>query len=419
MSYPILFGNTSSSGAGSLLISGGTEIVSSGYKYHVFNSVGSASLTVTEGGPLEYLVVAGGGGGQSNRAGGGGAGGLVLSSSVITPGSYNIFVGQKGTKASADTQKRALPGSFSGISSSSSGYRYWRFVGGAGSLSSHFPNGSRIGFTTESGDTNIVVYNSDNCSDQGKIPGLSAPTDTITHDFGSKKVVTGMYYYSVYNGGYRVGQAQIFGSDDNSNWTLVDTLAIDNGVACGLQRFNLTKAPSNMLTFSHGGGHGAADGFGINGGSGGGGNIGVNGGTGISGQGNNGGNSTGTGSGGSGAGGGGGGFSTAGSNGNSSINGGNGGQGWSISSGWSSLSAFSGMSVLSSGGGGGAPFGTAGSGGTGAGNGGSGSSSSSVGNGSNATSFGSGGGGGAYGGGYSGGTGGDGYQGILIVRYPL
>lgn len=415
---PLLFGNTASAG-GEFALTGGTQVTAGGYKYSIFSSVGSTSFTVS-GGPktLDYLAVGGGGGTATNRAGGGGGGGLLQSTLSVTDGTYNVFVGDKGTKGFADVQKRQSSGGFSGIGNSSSGYRYWKFVGGAGPYGSHFPNSSRIGFTTQSGDQDFIVYNSDNCGDIGKIPALSAPTDTYVYDFGSPKTVTGVYLYSVYNGGYRIGTAQIYGSADNSTWTLIDVVPIDNAVTCGLLRFNVSAPAATLLVKAIGGGASGANQitFGSGGGAGQGESIGI----GTSGQGNNGGAGGGTGSGGSGAGGGGGGYSAAGQSAPGATTAGAGGQGWSITSGWSSLSVFSGMSVLSSGGGGAAPWsGSGGAGGTGAGNGGYGTGSNSVGSGTNATSFGSGGGGGAYGGGYGGGTGSDGYQGIVIVRYAI
>ena len=74
-------------------VSGGTEITSGDYKYHVFTSTGSLTLTQNGSGILstlnpdnsgkfDYLVIAGGGGGGAIRAdgnggrGGGGAGGV-------------------------------------------------------------------------------------------------------------------------------------------------------------------------------------------------------------------------------------------------------------------------------------------------------------------------------------------------------
>lgn len=406
-----------------VVVSGGTEVTLSGYKYHIFSTVGVSSLSVANGSKnLECLVVAGGGGAGSNRAGGGGAGGLNLSTQTLSSGQYKMLVGEKGTKGFADSQKLPTAGGTSGIANSSSGYRYYKITASAGSgfpTSSHYPRVSRIGVMTEDGDTNVIVFTSDNTSDSGTIPA----GDSYTYDFGSKKIAYGFYIYSTYGGGQRAGITTISGSDNNSTWTDIDTIITDNGSATGLIRFYVKNSISNFVLSTIGGGTSGlynATFSDASGGSGGGGGANDSPrGLGTSGQGNNGGNGSGTGAGGSGSGGGGGGYSAAGADGNSSVNGGNGGSGWSITSGWNGLTVFNGMTALSSGGGGAAPFGTPGAGGAGAGNGGSGSSSSASGNGTNATSFGSGGGGGAYGGGYSGGTGGDGFRGVVIVRYPV
>ena len=73
---------------------GGTETTySSGgknYKSHTFTS--TATLNVTTGGTIDYLVVGGGAGGSQGNAGnggnggGGGAGGVVVGSTRLNPG---------------------------------------------------------------------------------------------------------------------------------------------------------------------------------------------------------------------------------------------------------------------------------------------------------------------------------------------
>lgn len=74
---------------------GGTEVTNAGYKYHTFTSDGT--LTVTQGGKFDCLIVAGGGGGGSSSADGGGAGGVVATCSVFEAGAVSVDVGSGGT----------------------------------------------------------------------------------------------------------------------------------------------------------------------------------------------------------------------------------------------------------------------------------------------------------------------------------
>ena len=112
-------------------VSGGTEITSGDYKYHVFTSTGSLTLTMNPTGLLsplnpdnsgnfDYLVVAGGGGGGAIRAdgnggrGGGGAGGVrsndpnypratpdtaLTAPATAAPYTYTVTVGSGGAAA--------------------------------------------------------------------------------------------------------------------------------------------------------------------------------------------------------------------------------------------------------------------------------------------------------------------------------
>lgn len=63
------------------------------YKVHLFES--SGTLTVTQGGDMEYLIVAGGGGGGMDMGGGGGGGGVIMGSAAINS-SQTITVGAGG-----------------------------------------------------------------------------------------------------------------------------------------------------------------------------------------------------------------------------------------------------------------------------------------------------------------------------------
>ena len=72
------------------------------YRVHVFTTVGNSTFTVTNGGQIEYLIVAGGGGGGASRGGGtagggGGAGGLLTGFTTVTSQAYTITVGAGGS----------------------------------------------------------------------------------------------------------------------------------------------------------------------------------------------------------------------------------------------------------------------------------------------------------------------------------
>ena len=84
-----------------MVATGGDLITTSGsYKIHTFTTVGTSSFVVSSVGvvtSVECLLVAGGGGGGYGSGGGGGAGGVIYSASYsISPGTYNIVVGDGG-----------------------------------------------------------------------------------------------------------------------------------------------------------------------------------------------------------------------------------------------------------------------------------------------------------------------------------
>lgn len=91
---------------GNAIASGGNETVTgTNYKYHVFTS--SDTLTVSAAGNAEVLIVAGGGGGGSgsssgyeNSGGGGGAGGLLYSEVFLEAKAYDVIVGAGGPSVS-------------------------------------------------------------------------------------------------------------------------------------------------------------------------------------------------------------------------------------------------------------------------------------------------------------------------------
>jgi hypothetical protein len=72
------------------------------YRVHVFTTVGNSTFTVTNGGQIEYLIVAGGGGGSGNfydDGAGGGGGGVISGFTTVTPQSYTITVGTGGARS--------------------------------------------------------------------------------------------------------------------------------------------------------------------------------------------------------------------------------------------------------------------------------------------------------------------------------
>ena len=80
-----------------VVATGGTvydvDVEGTTYRVHTFTTTGNSTFTVTQGGSVEYLIVAGGGAGGAQNAGGGGAGGLVTGSTTVTSQSYTITVG--------------------------------------------------------------------------------------------------------------------------------------------------------------------------------------------------------------------------------------------------------------------------------------------------------------------------------------
>jgi hypothetical protein len=101
--------------------SGGTETTNVGHKVHKFTADGT--LTVTDGGLMEYLVVGGGGGGSTN-GGGGGAGGFRSGLLQVPAGSYSITVGGGGAGGASGADNIGAVGAdsvFSSITSDGGG----------------------------------------------------------------------------------------------------------------------------------------------------------------------------------------------------------------------------------------------------------------------------------------------------------
>jgi hypothetical protein len=82
-----------------------TTLTQNGVNYRVHTFTSSGTLSVTQSGSVEVLVVAGGGGGGNNHAGGGGAGGLIFDNSyyVINNQSIAVTIGAGGTSPVLNT----------------------------------------------------------------------------------------------------------------------------------------------------------------------------------------------------------------------------------------------------------------------------------------------------------------------------
>jgi hypothetical protein len=79
------------------------------YRVHVFTDTGNSSFSVSQGGEVEYLIVAGGGGGgnhpnaSTHGGGGGGAGGVLTGRQFVNSNSYTVTIGDGGNEISSST----------------------------------------------------------------------------------------------------------------------------------------------------------------------------------------------------------------------------------------------------------------------------------------------------------------------------
>jgi hypothetical protein len=112
-----------------LVATGGSVSTSGGYKYHVFTSSGTFSVTKGEG-TVEYLIVAGGGGGGGKRGGGGGAGGYVSGSYTATTGNKTVTIGGGGAGTSGNSPQNGGSSSVSGLPAAVGGGGGGGYTGG-------------------------------------------------------------------------------------------------------------------------------------------------------------------------------------------------------------------------------------------------------------------------------------------------
>jgi len=108
------------------------------YRVHVFNSTGTSSFSVSQGGEVEALIVAGGGGGgagggnDNDGCGGGGAGELlILSNHSVSPQNYAVTVGAGGAGTGAGIRA-------TGSNGDNSVFDSFTLLGGGGGGGSNF-----------------------------------------------------------------------------------------------------------------------------------------------------------------------------------------------------------------------------------------------------------------------------------------
>lgn len=98
--------------------------------------------------------------------------------------------------------------------------------------------------------TNLKVYNSDNCSDTGSIPGPGYGGDTsVTTDMGSAKKIRGWFAYTVVNA-TRSGNITVSGSNDNSSFTTIFS-GTNTASTCGIYYVNNNRSLSDVLNSSY------------------------------------------------------------------------------------------------------------------------------------------------------------------------
>lgn len=118
-----------------------TQIVENGatYNVHTFTATGTSTLTVTNGGVVDVMLVGGGGGGAPNSGGGGGGGSVIVAQVEVAAGTHNVVVGAGGAGGAGDyidAARGANGGSstFYGITATGGGggASYSSFAGSAG-----------------------------------------------------------------------------------------------------------------------------------------------------------------------------------------------------------------------------------------------------------------------------------------------
>ena len=156
-----------------LTATGGTTSTSGDYKYHVFTSNGTFTVSAlgtdsTYGNKVDYLIVAGGGGGGGHVGSGGGAGGMRSTNSqdiTVTAQGYSIVIGSGSGGSSGNGSKGSDSSAFS-ITSEGGGFGAGGYTtsggsGGSGGGGGHGPSSSSGGSgTSGQGNSGGTGYHS-------------------------------------------------------------------------------------------------------------------------------------------------------------------------------------------------------------------------------------------------------------------
>jgi len=263
--YGIKNSDDNSPGTFGIQATGGDVTISGGYKYHVFKS--SGTFTVTEPGWVEYLTIAGGASGGSAPSpfhevgGGGGAGGYVYGSRYIENGPHNVLVGAGGPSRNVFTVSgRGLPGSDSSIGST--------VVAIGGGSGGGFYETGVTGGSGGGGGGNAGTSGAAGISGQGNSGGNGTAASSNSAGGGGGGAGSSGANASGNNGG--AGGA---GSNAHLSWANVTGTGVSGLFAGGGGGSRSYSGGSNGAGGSGGGGAGGGSAGTINTGSGGGGNF--------------------------------------------------------------------------------------------------------------------------------------------------
>ena len=199
-------GTTAPPPSNNVIATGGTiieNIVVNGVKYkvHIFKS--SGNFTVTNGGEVEYLVVAGGGGGGKKDlnigTGGGGAGGFQAGTIDFIPQTYGIVVGSGGGPSNNGGNSILKDSKLNDIVNSNGGGAGGYFDGRSGTSGTNGGSGGGGGFCNTSGGISYPVGQGNNGGSTNGSCGFSFGGGGSGY-FGLDSFRSGRYFCRFFSG---------------------------------------------------------------------------------------------------------------------------------------------------------------------------------------------------------------------------